>query len=300
MTISEAYDIFFISRKARNLSKNTITWYKLSLDKLVPYCEKNNLKNLEDIKPYHIELLLGELKGTVRDITLKDYFNTFRVFFTYLFDEEYIDRNPMKTMRAPKVPQKVMRTFTPQEISQILKSFNTTDFLGLRNYTIMCLFFSTGMRKSELLDLKMNDVNITLDILKVTGKGNKQRMLPIGKTLRRVLMRYMNEREDYLKDTTCEYLIISYVRQQFKEGGINRIFNTIKKELNIEGEKFCAHTWRHTFAKTFLLNGGDLFSLQRIMGHSSLNTTRKYVSLNDKEIKLQHAKYNPLDNKDWM
>lgn len=300
MTISEAYDIFFISRKARNLSKNTINWYKLSLDRLVPYCEKNNLINIEDIKTYHIEILLGELKGTVRDITLKDFFNTFRVFFTYLFDEEYINRNPMKNMRAPKVPQKLMRTFTPQEISQILKSFNITDFLGLRNYVIMCLFFSTGMRKSELLDLKVNDVNITLDILKVTGKGNKQRMLPIGKTLRRVLIRYMHEREDYLKDTTCEYLIISYTRQQLKDGGINRIFNTIKKELNIEGEKFSAHTWRHTFAKTFLLNGADIFSLQRIMGHNSINTTKKYISLNDKEIKLQHAKYNPLDNKDWM
>lgn len=299
MTISEAIDIFFISRKARNLSKNTIKWYKLSLDKLIVYCEKNNLKNIEEVKTHHIEDLLNHQRERVRDITVKDFFNTFRVFFTYLFDEEYINRNPMKNMKAPKVQQKIMRTFTPEEINKILKSFDTSSFLGLRNYLIMCMFFSTGMRKGELLDLKMHDVNITLDTIKVTGKGNKQRMIPIGRTLRRVLIRYLNEREDYIEDNLCDYLIISYTKRQFTAGGVNRVFKTLKTELGISGERFSSHSWRHTFAKTALLNGMDLFSLQRIMGHNSLNTTKKYIALNDKEIKAQHAKFNPLDNSDW-
>lgn len=261
MTISEAIDLFFISRKARNLSKNTIKWYKLSLDKLIIYCEKNNLKNIEEVKVYHIEDILNQQRERVRDITVKDFFNTFRVFFTYLFDEEYINRNPMKNMRSPKVQQKIMRTFTPEEISKILKSFDTSDFLGLRNYLIMCMFFSTGMRKGELLDLKLQDVSIALDTIKVTGKGNKQRMIPIGRTLRRVLIRYLNEREDYLKDSMCNYLIISYTKRQFTAGGINRVFKTLKNELGISGERFSSHSWRHTFARTALLNGMDLFSL---------------------------------------
>jgi site-specific recombinase XerD len=82
--------------------------------------------------------------------------------------------------------------------------------------------------------------------------------------------------------------------------GIDIMFQKLKKELNLTGEKVSSHTWRHTFAKNYLLNGGDVFSLQKIMGHADLDTTRQYLNLNVEEIKMQHAKYNPLDNKDWL
>lgn len=82
--------------------------------------------------------------------------------------------------------------------------------------------------------------------------------------------------------------------------GVDILFQKLKKELKLTGEKVSSHTWRHTFAKNYLLNGGDVFSLQKIMGHADLETTRGYLSLNNEEIKLQHARYNPLDNKDWL
>jgi site-specific recombinase XerD len=299
MTIQQAREIFIISRKARNLSKNTIVWYGYTLDRLLAFCEKNNIQHIEEVKSYIVESFLSGLKGTMRDVSFKDTYTIIRIFFTYLFDEEYIDRNPMKNMRQPKVEKKIMRTFNKQEIEAILKHFNQSDFFGLRNYLIMCLLFSTGMRKSEMLNLKLQDINITVDFIKVMGKGSKERYVPIGRTLRRILLQYMNRRTEYLKDTYCEYLIVSQKKTQLTVSGINILFKNLKTDLGWTGERISSHTWRHTFCKLFLLNGGDVFSLQRIVGHSDLRMTRKYVDLNDREIKIQHAKFNPLDNKDW-
>lgn len=299
MTVTQAQDIFLVSRRARNLSKNTILWYKLALGKFTSYCEKNKITNITDIKTFDMELLLGSFNG-IRDVTRRDYFIVFRIFFTYLFDEEYIDRNPMKKMRPPKVEQKLMRTFTKQELDVIFKSYDRSSFIGLRNYLVMCLLFSTGMRKGELIGLRLQDINITLDTLKVRGKGNKERFIPIGKTLRRVIIQYMRLREEWMKDAICEYFIVTWRKAQMSSTGVNTIFRNIKRDLGLSGERVSAHTYRHTFAKTYLLNGGDVFTLQRLMGHSDINTTKKYISLNDRELKMQYAKFNPLDNKDWM
>jgi len=301
MTIDEAKEVFFISRRARNLSKNTVVWYNFSLSKLFLHFEKNNLKNISDVHSSHIEYFLLELrKENLKDITIRDHFNIYRIFFTYLYDFEYIDRNPMKCIRPPKVEQKIMRTFTQQEIHKILKSFDTSNFYGLRNYLIMCLIFSTGARSGEVIGIKMADINITTDVIKIRGKGNKERIIPIGNTLRRALLRYIKERTDFLNDAVCEYLIVGLTKRQLTKSGMLAIFVKLKEELNIEGERVSPHTFRHSFAKNALLNGMDIFSLQRLMGHSSLNTTKKYIHLNDREVKQQHSKYNPLDNSDWQ
>ena len=298
--IIQAQDIFLINRRARNLSKSTIFWYKITTDKFILHCEKNNKKNIEEIKSHNIEEFLISFKREVCDRTLKDNFVALRTFFIFLFEEEYIQRNPMRNMRQPKVEQKVMRTFDKPEIEKMLKFFDRNDFLGLRNFLIMAMLFSTGMRKAELLGIKIQDVNITIDMIKVRGKGNKERFVPISRTLRKILMQYTQEREEFLDDAYCEYLIVSRRKKQLTNSGVTILFHNLKESLNMQGERVSAHTWRHTFAKTFLLNGGDIFSLQKILGHSDIAVTRRYIALNDKEVKLQHAKFNPLDNKEWM
>lgn len=301
MTMDQAMELFFINRKARNLSKYTLRWYKLIIEVFGKHCEEHKLVNVEDIKSYHIELFFSQLRETrgIRDVSVKDYYVVLKVFFNFLFNEEYIERHPMRNMRQPKVEKKIMRTFTKQEIEKILKGFDTSDFFGLRNYMIMCMFFSTGIRKAELLGLKMQDISYNLDVFKVRGKGSRERIVPIGRTLRRIMIQYTNQRTEYLKDSSSEYFIISQKKRNLTNAGLNRIFDLVKKELNIQGERVSAHSWRHTFAKNYLLNGGSVFDLQKIIGHSDLQMTRKYVELNDKELKTQYAKFNPLDNRDW-
>jgi len=300
MTLEQAYDTFMISRRARNLSKSTMNFYRNAIERFIKWCEKEKIINIEDVKLRDVELFIASLQGTMRAISIKDMYVSLRVFFAYLYEEEHLNRNPMKNMKAPRVDKKIMRTFNKEEIGKILRFFDQSTFFGLRNHLIMCILFSTGMRKGELLNLKMHDINVTLDMIKVIGKGSKERLVPIGRTLRRVMLVYIELRREYLRDTLCEYFIVSQKKRQLTASGINTIFKQMKDGLGWKGERISAHTLRHTFCKTFLLNNGDLFSLQRIVGHSDLRMTRKYVELNDREIKIQYAKANPLDNNDWM
>ena len=114
-------------------------------------------------------------------------------------------------------------------------------------------------------------------------------------------MKYMSMREDYLEGDPCKWLFVTpRDTRRMTTSCMAVLFQKLKKTLNITGEKVSCHTWRHTFAKNYLLNGGDIFSLQKILGHADIVTTKNYLHLNEKEVKLQHAKYNPLDNKDWL
>ena len=296
--LETAKSLFLINRKARNLSKQTLFWYNLYISKFI---EQIGNREVSQIQGYEIEqyLNLRREQPKTRDITIRDIYKVLRIFFNFLIDEEYIVRDPMKRIRQPKVKQKCMRTFTKQEIQKILGCFDRTDFFGLRDYLIMCCFFSIGMRKSELINIRMSDINITTDMIKLSGKGNKERLVPIGKTLRRIILQYLPQREEFLKGFYCDYFIISWRKNQLTPHGMNCLFQRIKKSLGSQGERFSSHTWRHTFAKNYLLNGGDVFSLQKILGHSDIATTKKYIALNDKEIKIQHSKFNPLDNAEW-
>lgn len=108
-------------------------------------------------------------------------------------------------------------------------------------------------------------------------------------------------REDYLEGDPCKWLFVTpRATRRMTTSCLAVLFQKLKKTLKITGEKVSCHTWRHTFAKTYLLNGGDIFSLQKILGHADIVTTKNYLNLNEKEIKTQHAKFNPLDNKDWL
>ena len=300
MEINQAKQIFMVSRRAARLSRRTILWYDVLLDGFINHIAKSGIDKTELITKPVIQEYLCDLGDRMRAITVQGHFRAIRAFFNFLFDEEYIDRNPMKKISKPKAEHKIMRTFTKQEIEKILKNYNQSDFFGLRNYLIMCMLFSTGIRQGELLSLKEKDVNLLGDVMKINGKGSRERVVPIGKALHRVMNRYITWRSDYLKGERCEFFFINKDRQGMKKSAISTVFYILKKNLKMQGERFSTHTMRHTFAKTFLLNGGDVFSLQRLLGHSDITVTRQYIHLNDKELKIQAAKYNPLDNLEWQ
>lgn len=299
MEICQAKDIFMLSRKGGKLSKRTLLWYDEQLNRFITYANENGINKVEQVSRNIISDYLYHLLKGMKGVTACGHYRALRAFFNFLFDEEYISRNPIQKVKAPKAEQKFMRTFSKVEISQILKHYSQSDFFGARNYTIMSLLFSTGLRKSELLNIKIKDVNLDVDAIRIIGKGSKERTVPIGTAMRRIILRYKKWREEFLDGNHCEFFIITREKQQMKISGLNTIFSNLKKDLSLGGEKLSPHTWRHTFAKTFLLNGGDIFSLQKILGHSDISTTKRYIHLNDKELKLQHSRYNPLDNSDW-
>lgn len=303
MELRHAERIFITAKRSESVTASTLATYERGLKKFFDYLREQDLFDITKadtgiIREYLITLKDGGLKG----ITVHQHFRILRTLFKFLFQEDYLTKNPMINVKAPKIEQKEMRTFTSSEISKILNAFDKEDFIGMRNYCIMCLLFSTGIRKKELSDLTINDVNITNDLIRISnGKGQKERYAPIGRVLRRTLMKYIEMREEYLQGESCKWLFVTpRDARRMTAACLASLFRKLKITLNMKGEKVSCHTWRHTFAKTYLLNGGDIFSLQKILGHADIVTTKNYLHLNEKEIKTQHAKFNPLDNKDWL
>lgn len=303
MELGQAKKIYLVTKKSENVTSRTLESYDEILKRFYNYLLEKNIYDVSEVDANCIRefLVLLQERG-LRGVTRHRYFRGLKTFFLFLLRDDYISKNPMATVNPPKIEQKEMRTFTAQEISKLLNAFDKNTFIGFRNYCIFCLFFSTGMRRGEVIELRLADINITNDVIRIAnGKGQKERIAPIGRTLKRSMIQYLRMREEYLSGDSCEWLFITPRNdRRMTKSCLNILFRKLKKELKMTGEKVSCHTWRHTFAKNFLLNGGDIFSLQKILGHSDIATTKGYLNLNEKEIKMQHAKFNPLDNKDWL
>ena len=259
--------------------------------------------NIEEVTPTMIRLHFSILLEQMQPVTLRIHYRLLHSFFTFLKSEEITSRNIMGRVEKPKVPKKEMEAFSKEEIDTLLSVFDKNTFVGYRNYVLTCLLFGTGLRRSEAVKVRIDDIRFDINIIKVMGKGSKFRNVPIGDSLRRVLIKYINIRHDEIKKRKLNdspYLFINS-RNGNKLGieTLTGLYNTVGREEGIRGVRVSPHTFRHTFAKFFLLNGGDVFTLQKILGHSDITTTKKYINLNTNDIRVQNDKYNPFENECW-
>lgn len=155
------------------------------------------------------------------------------------------------------------------------------------------LLIDTGMRSGELINLKIDDISLNEGLLKVIGKGRKERIVPMGSNAQRVLQRYMFRYRPKPRNSGITNIFLSETGGPFSENGLKLVFSRLAKKSGIT--RLHAHLCRHTFATRFLINGGDVFSLQQILGHSSLDMVRNYVNLASSHIVIQHQKFSPLD-----
>lgn len=294
---------FFKRCLALNLEQGTIEQYDKVLKRFEKFCNAKDITDSSQITAGVMREHIGGLSSTMGAVSIKIHYMALKVFFGFLKRDEVISDNPMLRVETPKLPKRLMQTFSKADISKLLNAFDKNEFLGFRNYTIMCILFATGMRRGELTKLCLSDIYFELDIIKVIGKGNKQRNIPLTETLRKVLIKYLSKRKEYVEQlrlNKCPYLIINNKGERLTATTISSIFNDVAKEYNMKGVRVSPHTFRHTFSKFFLLNGGDVFTLQKILGHSSIDTTRRYVNLNDEELKVQNQKFNPFENISWQ
>lgn len=302
MKIVTGIDIFLKNCNTKNLALKTINTYR---ERLIPFyvcCYNDGITELESITREYTESYISDLLKRYSPATVRGKFIAVKVFFNFLVAHEYIINNPVKSLKLPKIPKVYIGAFTRDEVRDILNVFDKGSFLGYRNYVIMLTLFSTGLRKSELIALSIEDIQTDISCIKVYGKGSKERFVPIGDTLQKVLARYLKRRNEYInaKGYNNTYAVfISRIGKPLKPSGLNAIFQGLKKNKAKWSTKVSAHTWRHTFAKMFLLNGGDIFTLQKILGHEDISTTRLYLDLNTQELQVQNNKYNPLENTRW-
>ena len=305
MEFNEAKKKFMLRCFALRLADTTITAYEeffSSFEKFVK--AENKLNSFEQVDTISLRRYLVLLSSTMCSITVEGYYRKLKTLYNFLLKEGLIKSNPLNTIERPKVAKRKIQTFNSNEVYAMLNAYDVNTFIGLRNYTLLSFLLATGVRRSEFVNLTIFDVDLQADIIRVIGKGDKERLIPIGKKLKLIIKRYLKARAEYLeqecKHKTSAAFFISRYGDKLQLSGANSIFQSLKKTLGLRGKRFSAHIWRHTFAKSFLLNGGDVFSLQEILGHADVDTTRIYINLNTQELKQQNDKYNPLDNTKWQ
>ena len=306
--LSQAEKEFFRRCYALNLSPVTHEQYEKVLRRLEKACKADGMGadadniNVEDISTTFIRYHIATLSRTLQAMTVRSHFMSLRSFFSFLYKEGITPKNVMENMERPKVPHKEIQAFTKEELQKILNAFDKNTFTGYRNYVITCVFFATGIRRRELINIQKEDIRFDINVLKIMGKGNKFRNIPITESLRKTLLKYIRVRQAYISEKSLydsPYMFISKDGNKLCCNALSTIYRLKGKEEKINGVRVSPHTFRHTFAKFFLLNGGDVFTLQKLLGHSDISMTRRYVSLNDKDVKAQNEKYNPFENESW-
>jgi len=238
-------------------------------------------------------------EGHLSGHTVNGYLRALRAFWSWAQREEFVDENPFSEIKIPKAPKKVMPTFTQEELRRLMAAIDTRTALGHRDYTMIITFLDTGMRCSELTGLNVDDVNREARLLKVRGKGAKERMVPFGKKVQHALWKYLTFYRPEPLMSRYENVFLTKDGKPLTKERVEGIVEYYGRKASITGVRISPHTFRHTFAVMFLRNGGDVFSLQRIMGHSTLDVLRIYVNMAQADIQEAHRLHSPIDNMDF-
>jgi len=223
--------------------------------------------------------------------SVTSYTRAIKTFFSFLEREELIANNPMKKVKLPKALKKSMPVFSEGDVEKLLAQPNKRSNTGYRNYVIMLTLLDTGIRVSELCGLKTSDVDLANGYLRVMGKGAKERYVPIGAKLTKALLKYLMTRGPGKSDDS---FFVTYDGSPLVKKRVQDLIKSYGKKADIK-TRCSPHTFRSTSAVLYLRNGGDPFSLQKRLGHSSLTMTRRYSVIADADVKAQHLKYGVVD-----
>jgi len=270
------------------LSPATIDDYRYKVGVLIKFCHLNNIDDLTTITPTHIRLFILDLKTRNNPTSVVDYFKSVKRFFNWLVEEERLDTSPMAKMKTPKSEQKVILPFSPEEIRDLLLLCDTSTFVGARNRAIILTLLDTGLRRRELADILISDVDFDREIIKVMGKGAKERVVRIGKKTQKAILTYLLMRQD-----DCPYLWYTIFGKPLKGDSVFQVIQELGKRAGITRVRCSPHTFRHTFATNLLINGAGEFNTQSLLGHEDLRMTRRYSATLRSEHALEAHKCRP-------
>ena len=306
--LSELIEYYEVCNKAEGKSPKTTSWYSANLKSFRNYLKNRHLPDsLDNIDTKLLrEYVLYLLKKTryenhpytpaktelLSAATVHGHVRTLRAFFNWLVLEGLAQNNLAKDLKPPKVTRKVVSTLSDKEIGTILNVFSTSPS-DARNQTLFMILLDTGLRIGELVNLKVDDVHMDEVYLKVLGKGKKERIVPVGNNAQRALQRYLFRFRPKPINPVIDNVFLSTSNKPLTENSMKLMFTRLSQRSRVY--RLHAHLCRHTFATRFLINGGDVFTLQQILGHSTLEMVRHYVNLASNHITIQHQKFAPLD-----
>ena len=282
-------------KRERGLSLNTIDSYTRDLEKLTLFLDDNEINSSPiAIDKNVVQQFIYEVAKKVNPRSQARIISGLRSFFDYLVFEDYRKTNPTDLIEAPKIGRKLPDTLSEDEINELIAAIDLSHPQGERNRTIIETMYSCGLRVSELITLKISDLFFEEGFIKVTGKGNKERFIPIHYTAQKYISIYINEIRNNLKPTKG-FEDTLFLNRRGK-GLTRQMIFTILKNLSVKinlNKKISPHTLRHSFATHLLKNGADLRAIQQMLGHESITTTEVYVHLDTSYLKEVVEIYHP-------
>ena len=277
----------------RNLSVNTIKSYRSDLKKLEFYLSKTSAKKLSFIDPDIVREFLYEQSKRVSAKTQARIISTLKTFFNFLVLEKLINDSPIENIDYPKIDSKIPLVLTTDEIDKLISCAFSKKF-GLRNQTIIEIMYSCGLRVSELTEMKISNIFFDESLIKILGKGNKERFIPLSSTAKKLLYNYITyNRKNLSQDKqSIDIVFLNNRGKKLTRVMVYNIINDAALEAKIN-KKISPHTLRHSFATHLIENGADIISIQKMMGHENVVTTEKYLHVNKKHLVETLIKFHP-------
>lgn len=279
----------------RSLSKNTVANYTFDLERLCLYLQENGIAvSPEHINEETIQQFIYSVSKEVNARSQARIISGLKSFFSYLLFEDYRSDNPMELIESPRIGRKLPDTLSVTDIDRLIGAIDLSTPEGERNRAIVEVMYGCGLRVSEAVSLKISDLFFEEGFIKVTGKGNKQRFVPIASSTQKYIALYKNQIRTQLtivkghEDT----LFLNRRGRQLTRAMLFTIIKDLAVKINL-GKNISPHTLRHSFATHLLENGADLRSIQLMLGHESITTTEIYVHLDRKYLTQIVARFHP-------
>ncbi|CAG0962156.1 Tyrosine recombinase XerC [Anaerolineae bacterium] len=298
MLFVNARERFLLDCKARALSPNTIERYTNDLSTLERFISIRNVFHLEEITPDLLREFVAHLlarrhryraDSPISPFTVDGIYRSCRTFFVFCAREDFLQINPMERVRHIKLPQRLVPRLSEDQVYQLIKEVEKTK-LPKRNLAMILLLADSGLRRSEMLNLAVDDVHLDEGYVRVVGKGNKQREVPIGKAARKAIRIWLKARP-YSK---TQSVFVNSDGTPFRKNGLGSLFRRLRKYLGLK--RLYPHLLRHTFAKMYLRRSHDHKALQNVLGHSRSSTTLDlYVDYDIEDLKEIHRFASPVD-----
>lgn len=279
----------------KNLSENTLSSYKNDISTFISFLSDYKIADPSDISTENLTAFFKTLKNIgLTSTSAARYFSSLKGFFLYLLKNNYIIKNPLEKISAPKLSKKLPEVLNINEVDKILAQPNVSDTLGLRDKAILELLYACGTRVSELTNLKLSDLFLNEEVIRVFGKGSKERLIPFGSSAIEWVGKYIKESRSVLLriSKSGNYVFLNSRGSKLSRMGIWKIIDRYVKEAGIQKEVH-PHTFRHSFATHLLEGGADLRAVQEMLGHADISTTQIYTHIDRDYIKQVHKQFHP-------
>ncbi|PPA71315.1 site-specific tyrosine recombinase XerD [Jeotgalibacillus proteolyticus] len=278
----------------KGLSANTVQSYERDLKAYITYMDKvEQVSSVCEIKRVHILQFFAHLKNQGKSAkTIARHTSSIRSFHHFLIRGRRCDQDPTEHLETPKSEKTLPKVLNIEEVEELLQAADLSKPSGYRDRAMMEVLYATGMRVSELISLDVDDVNLEMGFIRCIGKGNKERIIPIGKVASEVLETYIRHTRNQFRHAQTQALFLNQHGNRLTRQGFWKILKALAKKSKIEKE-LTPHTLRHSFATHLIENGADLRAVQEMLGHADISTTQIYTHVSTKRIREVYSQFHP-------